>query len=37
MSAEEGWFLGLASFRMADFMLCPFGRQLVKRPDAGVP
>ncbi len=27
---------GLASFRMADFALWPFGRQLVKRTDAGV-
>ncbi|MBO0874046.1 MAG: YccF domain-containing protein [Pseudonocardia sp.] len=26
---------GLASFRIADFALWPFGRQLVKRPDAG--
>ena len=28
---------GLASFRIADFALWPFGRQLVKRADAGVP
>jgi uncharacterized membrane protein YccF (DUF307 family) len=27
---------GLASFRMAEFALWPFGRQLVKRADAGV-
>lgn len=27
---------GLASFRMADFALWPFGRQLVKRTDASV-
>jgi len=27
---------GLASFRIADFSLWPFGRQLVKRSDAGV-
>jgi len=27
---------GLASFRMADFALWPFGRQLVKRTDSGV-
>ena len=27
---------GLASFRIADFALWPFGRQLVKRTDAGV-
>ena len=27
---------GLASFRMAEFALWPFGRQLVKRTDAGV-
>ena len=27
---------GLASFRMADFALWPFGRQLVKRADSGV-
>ena len=27
---------GLASFRMADFALWPFGRQLVKRSDSGV-
>jgi uncharacterized membrane protein YccF (DUF307 family) len=27
---------GLAAFRMADFALWPFGRQLVKRPDSGV-
>ena len=27
---------GLASFRIADFALWPFGRQLVKRADAGV-
>jgi uncharacterized membrane protein YccF (DUF307 family) len=27
---------GLASFRIAEFALWPFGRQLVKRPDAGV-
>ena len=26
---------GLASFRIAEFALWPFGRQLVKRPDAG--
>ena len=28
---------GLASFRMADFALWPFGRELVRRPDAGAP
>ncbi|GEL19796.1 YccF domain-containing protein [Pseudonocardia asaccharolytica] len=28
---------GIASFRMADFALWPFGRRLVKRPDAGAP
>jgi uncharacterized membrane protein YccF (DUF307 family) len=28
---------GLASFRIADFTLWPFGRQLVRRADAGVP
>jgi uncharacterized membrane protein YccF (DUF307 family) len=28
---------GLAAFRIADFSLWPFGRQLVKRSDAGVP
>jgi uncharacterized membrane protein YccF (DUF307 family) len=28
---------GLASFRIADFTLWPFGRQLVRRPDAGAP
>jgi uncharacterized membrane protein YccF (DUF307 family) len=28
---------GLASFRIADFALWPFGRQLVRRPDAGAP
>ncbi|GAA1272079.1 YccF domain-containing protein [Pseudonocardia aurantiaca] len=28
---------GLASFRIADFSLWPFGRQLVRRPDAGAP
>jgi uncharacterized membrane protein YccF (DUF307 family) len=28
---------GLASFRIADFALWPFGPQLVKRTDAGVP
>ena len=27
---------GLAAFRIADFSLWPFGRQLVKRADAGV-
>jgi uncharacterized membrane protein YccF (DUF307 family) len=27
---------GLASFRIADFALWPFGRELVKRSDAGV-
>jgi uncharacterized membrane protein YccF (DUF307 family) len=27
---------GLASFRIAEFALWPFGRQLVKRPDSGV-
>jgi uncharacterized membrane protein YccF (DUF307 family) len=27
---------GLASFRMAEFALWPFGRQLVKRADSGV-
>lgn len=27
---------GLASFRMAEFALWPFGRQLVKRTDSGV-
>lgn len=26
---------GLASFRIADFALWPFGRRLVERPDAG--
>jgi uncharacterized membrane protein YccF (DUF307 family) len=26
---------GLASFRIADFALWPFGRELVRRPDAG--
>jgi len=28
---------GLASFRIADFALRPFARQLVKRSDAGAP
>ncbi|GAA5110175.1 YccF domain-containing protein [Pseudonocardia adelaidensis] len=28
---------GLASFRIADFALWPFGRQLVRREDAGAP
>jgi uncharacterized membrane protein YccF (DUF307 family) len=28
---------GLASFRIAEFALWPFGRELVKRSDAGVP
>jgi uncharacterized membrane protein YccF (DUF307 family) len=28
---------GLASFRIADFALWPFGRQLVKRADSGAP
>ena len=28
---------GLASFRIADFALWPFGRQLVRREDAGTP
>jgi uncharacterized membrane protein YccF (DUF307 family) len=28
---------GLASFRIADFALWPFGRQLVHREDAGAP
>lgn len=28
---------GLASFRIADFALWPFGRTLVQRPDAGAP
>ena len=28
---------GLASFRIADFALWPFGRTLVRRPDAGAP
>ena len=28
---------GLASFRIADFSLWPFGRQLVRRADAGAP
>jgi uncharacterized membrane protein YccF (DUF307 family) len=28
---------GLAAFRMADFALWPFGRQLVRRADAGAP
>ena len=28
---------GLASFRIANFALWPFGRELVRRPDAGVP
>ena len=27
---------GIASFRMANYALWPFGRELVKRPDAGV-
>jgi uncharacterized membrane protein YccF (DUF307 family) len=27
---------GLASFRIAEFSLWPFGRRLVERPDAGV-
>ena len=27
---------GLAAFRIADFSLWPFGRQLIKRSDAGV-
>jgi uncharacterized membrane protein YccF (DUF307 family) len=27
---------GLAAFRIADFSLWPFGRELVRRPDAGV-
>ena len=26
---------GIASFRMANYALWPFGRELVKRPDAG--
>ncbi len=28
---------GLASFRMANYALWPFGRDLVRRPDAGAP
>jgi uncharacterized membrane protein YccF (DUF307 family) len=28
---------GLAAFRIAAFALWPFGRELVKRPDAGAP
>lgn len=28
---------GLAAFRIADFAVWPFGRQLVRRADAGVP
>ncbi|WP_214407622.1 YccF domain-containing protein [Pseudonocardia lacus] len=28
---------GIASFRMADFALWPFGRKLVARPGAGIP
>jgi uncharacterized membrane protein YccF (DUF307 family) len=28
---------GIASFRIADYSLWPFGRKLVRRPDAGVP
>jgi uncharacterized membrane protein YccF (DUF307 family) len=28
---------GLASFRIADFALWPFGRQLVRHADAGIP
>lgn len=28
---------GLASFRIADFALWPFGRRLADRPDAGAP
>ncbi|MHA6795515.1 YccF domain-containing protein [Pseudonocardia bannensis] len=28
---------GLAAFRIADFSLWPFGRQLAKRSDAGAP
>jgi len=28
---------GLASFRIANFALWPFGRELVRRPAAGVP
>jgi uncharacterized membrane protein YccF (DUF307 family) len=28
---------GLASFRIADFALWPFGRELVRRADAGAP
>ncbi len=28
---------GIASFRMANYALWPFGRELVKRPTAGVP
>ena len=27
---------GIASFRMANYALWPFGRELVRRPDAGV-
>ena len=27
---------GIASFRMANYALWPFGRELVKRPDAGL-
>lgn len=28
---------GLASFRIANYALWPFGRTIVRRPDAGVP
>ena len=28
---------GIAAFRMANYALWPFGRTLVKRPDAGAP
>src|ERR1700728_1110189 len=28
---------GVASFRLATFVLWPFGRTLVRRPDAGAP
>ena len=28
---------GIAAFRMANYTLWPFGREVVRRPDAGVP
>ena len=28
---------GIACFRLAAFVLCPFGRAVVRRPDAGAP